>query len=67
VRFIPRFGIIVLELLIVGVTSSAAQDRNPPEVRALDEGEHHIVFELGAAGDWSRREGLHQAGHLRLR
>ena len=38
----------------------SAQVTQPVEVS--DEHDHAVVFELGAAGDWSHREGIHPGG-----
>jgi hypothetical protein len=43
-------------------TTAGAQERRTLEAAAREEGEHAIVFELGAAGDWSRSEGFHPGG-----
>jgi hypothetical protein len=53
------WGILWLMTAILSVASTAvAQDAGvkPPE------DDHAVVFELGAAGDWSRAEGFHPGG-----
>jgi hypothetical protein len=60
-----RCAAVLLGIVASSLSSSAsAQDRSPQETRAQDEGEgdHALVFELGAAGDWSRAEGVHPGG-----
>jgi hypothetical protein len=55
--------IVVLGMtLLEWATTAAARDQKKSEGTAPEEGEHAIVFELGAAGDWSRAEGLHPGG-----
>ena len=41
---------------------ASAQDLKPQEISPTDEGDHALVLELGAAGDWSRAEGVHPGG-----
>jgi hypothetical protein len=48
--------------LLAWATAAAAQAQTTPQASAPEEGEHAIVFELGAAGDWSRAEGVHPGG-----
>ncbi|HWF84561.1 MAG TPA: hypothetical protein VG222_06940 [Vicinamibacterales bacterium] len=56
-------GIVVLGMALLGTaTTAAAQAPRTPQATAPDEDEHSIVFELGAAGDWSRAEGFHPGG-----
>ncbi len=56
-------GIVVLGVALLGsATMAAAQVPRTPQTTASDEDERSIVFELGAAGDWSRAEGFHPGG-----
>jgi hypothetical protein len=51
---------VLLGLVASSLASSAsAQDLETQDVRSQEEGDHALVLELGAAGDWSRAEGLH--------
>jgi hypothetical protein len=66
---VTRLSIIrSCEIVVLGIglfgwaTPAAAQDQKKREGTALEEGEHAIVFELGAAGDWSPTEGFHPGG-----
>lgn len=53
--------IVALGIALQGwATAAAARDPQLPETTAPEE--HAIVFELGAAGDWSRAEGFHPGG-----
>jgi hypothetical protein len=57
------FGIAMLGIVLWGWgMTAAAQDQKKPEATGPDEGEHSIVFEFGAAGDWSPAEGFHPGG-----
>jgi hypothetical protein len=43
-------------------SSASAQDLKPQEINRHDEGDHALILEFGAAGDWSRAEGFHPGG-----
>jgi hypothetical protein len=50
----------LLGIVTSSLASSAwAQDLQPHVINIHEEGDHAVVFELGAAGDWSRAEGAH--------
>jgi hypothetical protein len=52
------WGILCLTTAVLSVTSTALAQT--PKVEPPDD--HAVVFELGAAGDWSRAEGFHPGG-----
>jgi hypothetical protein len=53
----------LLGLIASIVTSrAAAQDLKPQQINTQDDGDHALVLELGAAGDWSHAEGFHPGG-----
>jgi hypothetical protein len=49
-------------LAVAGSTATVLAQRRTPEGTDAVEAERAIVFELGAAGDWSRAEGFHPGG-----
>jgi hypothetical protein len=60
-------SIIVISATVEIVASSlgsgvSAQNLKSQEVNSPDEGDHALILELGAAGDWSRAEGFHPGG-----
>jgi hypothetical protein len=56
-------GIVQVGFAVLSVASPAlAQDRRAEASKSLDDLDHVIVFEFGAAGDWSHDEGLHPGG-----
>ena len=55
--------IAILGLTALSLASGAsAQERQIQEVKPADEGDHALILEFGAAGDWSRAEGFHPGG-----
>jgi hypothetical protein len=62
---IRAFCEIGLAVALLGCAmTAAAQGQEKPDGTAPEGGEHSIVFELGAAGDWSPAEGVHPGGTL---
>jgi hypothetical protein len=56
---------VLLGIAASGVASRAsAQDLTTQQVNSDDEGDHALVLEFGAAGDWSRAEGFHPGGTI---
>ena len=56
-------GIVVLGMVLWGYAATAtAQAAKNPEATTPEERDHAVVFEFGAAGDWSRAEGFHPGG-----
>ena len=53
------WGISWLAMAILSLTSTALAQT--PNVKPPDD-DHAVVFELGAAGEWSRAEGFHPGG-----
>jgi hypothetical protein len=49
-------------IFISCVASPGWAQNEQASTSSLDEQDHSIVFELGAAGDWSRAEGFHPGG-----
>jgi hypothetical protein len=55
----------VCAAVLLGIVASSlgstvsAQDLKAEKPSTQDEGDHALVLELGAAGDWSRHEGFH--------
>jgi hypothetical protein len=54
----------IVVLLMWGVCSSATVQVAEKLNAADTEHDHAVVYELGAAGDWSRAEGFHPGGTL---
>jgi hypothetical protein len=51
---------VLLGCVASGLAAAAsAQDLTRQQVESQDEGDHALVLEFGAAGDWSRAEGFH--------
>jgi hypothetical protein len=54
--------------VLLGIVASSlasiasAQDLEPQAITTRDEGDHALILEFGAAGDWSRAEGFHPGG-----
>jgi hypothetical protein len=56
---------VLLGIVASGLASSAsAQGLKTQPVNSDDEGDHALVFEFGAAGDWSHAEGFHPGGTI---
>ncbi|HEY2905111.1 MAG TPA: hypothetical protein VGJ29_04370 [Vicinamibacterales bacterium] len=53
-------AIVVMAAVCFAVIRVEAAQERPPLVS--DDKDHAVVFELGAAGDWSRAEGWHPGG-----
>jgi hypothetical protein len=66
VSAIRRWSIaVLLGIVASGLASRAsAQDLETQQVNSDDEGDHALVLEFGAAGDWSRAEGFHPGGTI---
>jgi hypothetical protein len=54
-----RSGLVLLLLVVAWAAAVRAQSVSPVPAH---EGDHAIVFELGAEGDWSHTEGFHPGG-----
>lgn len=52
----------LLSIAVVGAASTANAQVQAPASSASGDADHAIVFEVGAAGDWSRAEGFHSGG-----
>jgi hypothetical protein len=54
--------------VLLGIVTSSlapnafAQDPTPKAINTLAKGDHALILEFGAAGDWSRAEGFHPGG-----
>jgi hypothetical protein len=56
---------VLLGIVASGLSSSAsAQDLTTQQVNSDDEDDHALVFEFGAAGDWSPAGGFHPGGTI---
>src|ERR1700733_13538523 len=59
-----RFGAMRVLVLAaaVGCGFPSVADAQALKPAPVEDADHAIVFELGAAGDWSRSEGFHPGG-----
>lgn len=57
-------GIALFGTLAAGMpaNASAQEAASAQEIASAQEVDHSIIFEIGAAGDWSRSEGFHPGG-----
>jgi hypothetical protein len=64
VSTLKRYSAAVLLGIVAPSLASraSAQDLKPQEIITHDEGDHALVLEFGAAGDWSPAEGFHPGG-----
>src|ERR1700719_3282080 len=56
-----KLPMAVLLAVVASILAStvSAQDLKAQKTSTQDDGDHALVLELGAAGDWSRDEGFH--------
>jgi hypothetical protein len=59
--------VLLLGIVASGPASTAsAQDPQTHEIHVQEDGDHSLILEFGAAGDWSRAEGAHPGGTFAL-